>query len=190
MPESEWHEAVSEIRGKVLAVGTHERDYETLVEAADGIEGKIHIICDLSVHRPIEKSGVVWHDSMPMSQFVEAIRQSRLVVVPLRPAERNFGQMGVVLPMALGKPVVATEVEALKDHVIPGRTGELVPPSNPSELREAIVKLMEAPDLCNEYGREAAVLERELSAVAKVTIDSVIDRVRGFHSMKKVFRTT
>ncbi len=180
LPENEWSAAVRAIRGNVLAVGTNERDYTTLVSAARGLGKEVHIISDLNVSKPIECAGVFWHNSMPASQYVEAIRQSLFVVIPLKPAERNFGQMGAVVPMALGKAVVATEVKSLREHVLPGVTGEFVPPSDPDALRAAMKKLIASPELRDVYGKAAVSIEEKLSVISQRTIDAVLERTRNF----------
>ncbi|MFA6451098.1 MAG: glycosyltransferase, partial [bacterium] len=183
LPESEWGESVRAIRGNVLAVGTNERDYETLAEAARGLDVETHVICDLRSRRQAKREGLFWHDSMPMAQFVEAIRQSLFVAIPLKPVEKNFGQMGAALPMALGKAVVATETESLKEHVISGATGELVPPTDPAALRVALEKMIGSPELRKKYGIAASALEKELSAIARKSIADALGRIRSFHGM-------
>ncbi len=179
LPESEWSADVHAIRGNILAVGTNERDYATLVTAARGLDREVHIICDLNVSKPLAGAGVFWHNSMPAAQYVEAIRQSLFVVIPLRPAERNFGQMGAVVPMALGKAVIATEVNSLREHVLPGVTGEFVPPCDPEALRAAMEKLIASPTLRDGYGRAAVSVEKSLSDVSQRTIDTALQRIRG-----------
>ncbi|MDA8369724.1 MAG: glycosyltransferase family 4 protein [Nocardiopsaceae bacterium] len=69
-------------------------------------------------------------------------RVSRLVT-PLKPVEA----------MAGGLPVVASDVEALREIVHPGVTGELVPPGDPAALADRLEKLAAAPDTRRAYGR-------------------------------------
>ncbi|MBV2362899.1 glycosyltransferase family 4 protein [Streptomonospora nanhaiensis] len=71
-------------------------------------------------------------------------RVSRLVT-PLKPVEA----------MAGGLPVVAGDLEALREIVEPGTTGELVPPGRPDALAECLEKLAADPGTRRAYGRAA-----------------------------------
>jgi glycosyltransferase involved in cell wall biosynthesis len=62
--------------------------------------------------------------------------------------------------MACGRPVVGAAVGGLLDTVVPGRTGELVPPRDPDALAVAVRDLLADPDRRAAYGsagRERAV---------------------------------
>jgi len=54
--------------------------------------------------------------------------------------------------MAVGRPVVATDVGGNSEVVADGETGFLVPPSAPDQLAAAIVKLLGAPEMAAEMG--------------------------------------
>jgi glycosyltransferase involved in cell wall biosynthesis len=54
--------------------------------------------------------------------------------------------------MALGLPVVATEVGGTPEVVTDGETGFLVPPADPDRLAAALAKLLLAPELGRELG--------------------------------------
>jgi glycosyltransferase involved in cell wall biosynthesis len=54
--------------------------------------------------------------------------------------------------MALGKPVVATDVGGNNELVIPGENGLLVPPGEPSQLAEAILFLLDNPERARQMG--------------------------------------
>jgi glycosyltransferase involved in cell wall biosynthesis len=58
--------------------------------------------------------------------------------------------------MYLGKPVVATDVNAIGEIVVPGVTGERIPRGNSEALTKAILKLADHSDLCRAYGHNAA----------------------------------
>ncbi len=82
--------------------------------------------------------------------------------------------------MAYGRPVVATAVGGLRDAVVDGVTGLLVPPRRPAALREAIERLLGDPALRAELGAAArrqaeadyswpAVTDSLLAAYAEVS---------------------
>lgn len=62
--------------------------------------------------------------------------------------------MGRVLveAMAMGKPVVATNVGGIPSVVVDGETGILVPPRNPEALTEAIISLLRNPEKMKKMG--------------------------------------
>lgn len=62
---------------------------------------------------------------------------------------------GVLEAMAAGLPVVACSVGGLLDLIETGRTGILVPPSDPDPLAVAIRSLYDHPERARDMGREA-----------------------------------
>lgn len=54
--------------------------------------------------------------------------------------------------MACGLPVVATQVGGTPEVVLPGVTGTLVPPRDPTAMAEAMMQLWLDPDMASRYG--------------------------------------
>ncbi len=111
----------------------------TLILAGDGplraqVESRIEA---LHLQRRVKLLGEVI-DVAPIYRALD------LLVLP----SHNEG-MGRVLVegMSAGLAVVATRVGGVPDVVVPGYNGLLVPPKAPAELAEAIVKLLEQPEL-------------------------------------------
>jgi glycosyltransferase involved in cell wall biosynthesis len=57
--------------------------------------------------------------------------------------------------MSAGKPIVANDVDGVKDVVINGETGFLVTPHQPSEMAERILYLLNNETICNEMAHVA-----------------------------------
>lgn len=57
--------------------------------------------------------------------------------------------------MALGKPVVATQVDGVPELVHDGENGLLVPPADKDAMSEAILFLLEHPERAHEFGMKA-----------------------------------
>jgi glycosyltransferase involved in cell wall biosynthesis len=66
------------------------------------------------------------------------------------------GLPNVVLEaMSCGRPIVASDVGAIGDAVIPGETGLLVPPGDSAALAAALDDLSRQPDHRANFGRNA-----------------------------------
>lgn len=94
----------------------------------------------------------------------------------------TFGEgFGMVLleAMAVSKPVVASNVMAIPEIVIDGQTGLLVPPDNADALAQGLLKLIENPILCQQFGsagRQRLEQEFTVERMVKKTI-AVYDEV-------------
>ncbi len=56
--------------------------------------------------------------------------------------------------MACERPVVASAVGGIKEVVVPGETGLLVPPEDPEALGEGLTRILREPDAAAEMGRK------------------------------------
>jgi len=68
------------------------------------------------------------------------------------PSYREAMPMSILEAMAAAKPVVATRVNGVPEVVVDGVTGLLVPPGNPDALAEAILKLLQNPEMARDMG--------------------------------------
>lgn len=82
---------------------------------------------------------------------------ARAAVVACPSLREGYG-MACLEAMAYGKPVVASAVGGLRDLVVDGETGLLVPPGDPAALRAALERLLGDPELRRRLG--AAARER------------------------------
>ena len=84
----------------------------------------------------------------------ELLRRASAVAVICEPTELPSGTLVLLDAMALGKPVVATEVKGTVDYVTDGETGLLVPPHDADALARALRRLMDDPELRARLGAE------------------------------------
>jgi len=78
--------------------------------------------------------------------------------------------------MALGLPIVASDIPEHREVLTPGETGELVPPGDSKELAAAIIRMLENRSAAEQMGaaaRSRAQAEFALPVVAK-RIDQVV----------------
>lgn len=80
------------------------------------------------------------------------------------------GMPNVVMEaMAMHKPVIATDVNGVRELMVDGKTGIIVPPKKPAALATAIANVIDNPDLLTEFGRagyERVKSEFSMSAMA------------------------
>ncbi len=63
------------------------------------------------------------------------------------------GMPNVVMEaMAMQKPVVATNVNGVQELMVDGKTGIIVPPKEPHALATAIAKIIDNPDMLEDFG--------------------------------------
>jgi len=83
----------------------------------------------------------------------------------------------VLEAMAAARPVVATDVGGTPDAVRQGTTGLLVPPSDPSRLADAILRLYTEPAQRSKLGTAACAAAR-----AGYSADTVINQVEALYT--------
>ena len=65
--------------------------------------------------------------------------------------------------MAAGKPVIANEVDGIKEAVIEGKTGFLIKPKKPEQTAEKIIFLLKNPKKAKIMGRKGYELANKFS---------------------------
>jgi phosphatidylinositol alpha-1,6-mannosyltransferase len=116
----------------------------------------------LGIDEAVDFRGALPHDQLP-----DVYRRAAIAAFPYILAangvQEGFGLV-VVEAMGCGCPVIASDIPALRDTVIPGRTGTLVPPGDVGALSDAMVSLLDSPE-------EA----RRLSVAARNRAESMFD---------------
>lgn len=85
------------------------------------------------------------------------------------PSLREGLPMVALEAMAVGKPIIATNVGGTPEVVLDGQTGILVPPGNPTALADAIDRLIENRNLTKKLGENGSSRVKELFSVEKMT---------------------
>lgn len=86
---------------------------------------------------------------LPRPKALEIISQSTMLVITSR--YESFGYV-VAEAMALGKPVIGTKVDGIKDLVVHGSTGFLVEVDDDDQMAYYILKLLKNKELCKGMG--------------------------------------
>jgi N,N'-diacetylbacillosaminyl-diphospho-undecaprenol alpha-1,3-N-acetylgalactosaminyltransferase len=98
------------------------------------------------------------------------------------PSYREGTPVTVLEAMAMGLPVVATDVPGCREAVVAGETGFLVPPRNVDELVQAIRKLVEDPALRRRMGQAGRARAVQRFAIERITaqyLDLYAELLRG-----------
>lgn len=143
--------------GTIFAGGNSLRDYRPLVEAMRALPQRLMIATRTAGHG--------WARALPANvtvrattpaEYNERTASASVVVVPLeRRDDRSAGQATYLNAMALGKPVVVSDVAGARDYIADGETGILVPPGDPRALATALRALHEDPALARAIGEAA-----------------------------------
>lgn len=108
---------------------------------------------------------------LPESEKIEALRSSKIAVVPSIYNE-CFG-ITAIEAMATGRPVIASRVGGLKEVVEDGVTGILVSPGSERELAEAVITLLQDENTRRRMGEKAReVVEKKFSW--DIVVDEII----------------
>lgn len=84
------------------------------------------------------------------------------------PSYREGLPRSIIEAMAMGKPIIATDIRGCREEVFPGENGFLVEKENAEELKEAMVSLLEDKELVVEYGKRSREIVEELFDEEKV----------------------
>ena len=143
----------------IVAAGTANRDYRTLLQAVWKMSVTTVIAADSEWHR--RKINIGPNDLPPQTfvgsagnyfQLRELYRRALVVVVPLLPAPFACGYAVISEAMAMRKAVIATRTECHSDLIANGVTGFYVQPGDVNGLRHKIEHLLRNPDIAIEMG--------------------------------------
>ncbi|HHE3466929.1 glycosyltransferase [Pasteurella multocida] len=103
--------------------------------------------------------------AMPQPEIIQLMKSAAMIVAPCVISENGDrdGLPTVLLEsMALGTPVISTQVAGIPELVQHEVTGLCVPANDPYSLVNAIERLLDTPTLCSELSLNArALIERE-----------------------------
>lgn len=169
----------------ILFVGrlTPQKGIFDLLQAARGLPKGLQVVCltgkadtpEIEAQMAKEVQGhpnVHWiHRMVPEEQTVHLYTDCEAFVCPS--IYEPFGIINLEA-MACGRPVVATAVGGIKEVVVDGVTGRLVPPSDPRALTTAIEEVLGNPAKAAAMGREGRRRVEEhftWAAVARRTVE-------------------
>lgn len=155
---------------------SREKGVLELIEAAQGLKLVVAGDGPLRDRVPMAR-GFVQHDELQ-----HLFARAAVVACPSR--REGFG-VACLEAMAHGRPVVATGVGGLRDLVVDGETGIVVPPRDPVALRSALERLLGDPELRHRLGaagRERARAEFSWERITDETLAAYAEAVGTMES--------
>lgn len=165
--------------------GRTDRDYRTLLEAVAGsgvrtvIAARPYALRGLRLPAEVEVN-----DLLSIKAYVVALAQAQAAVVPLAQVNHAAGLSLVLDAMALGRPVICSDIPAVRDYIADGVTGVLAPPGDAAALRDAIAAVAGDRAYAEALGRAARARYEEQFTFAAFArrVYGVLERaVEGGH---------
>jgi len=140
----------------VLAAGRNFRDYDTLIDAVDGLDVQLLIVCGQEHLRGRRiPSNVTVEREIPWDDYLRRVREARFVVVPLSSELVPAGQVAILEAMGYGKPVITTRSVGTTDYVRHEIDGLLYTMGDARDLRLQIERLTSDDRLRERLGQAA-----------------------------------
>ncbi len=141
---------------------TIEKGFDTAIRAFSllkGMEVQLLIVGDGEARPFLEglvdelylRDSVRFEGAVPKEEIYHRINRASAVLVP-----SYFESFGLIAleAMQMDRPVIASDVGGLKEIILPGKTGLLVPPHDCSALAHAIRFFLEEPERAVKMGKE------------------------------------
>jgi glycosyltransferase involved in cell wall biosynthesis len=119
-----------------------------------------------------------FHDSIIMTGQMDDIpRVMAALDIVVLSSYANEGLPQVLLQsLAMGKPVVASNVGSISEVIVDGKTGYLIPPRDPSKLAEGIMSFIKRNGLRDEMGTAGRRL-----VTSRFSLEGMLDRIEDLY---------
>jgi glycosyltransferase involved in cell wall biosynthesis len=104
-------------------------------------------------------SSTRWVKRVEPWELIVGLYQAAQVAVSVPSSDGT--PVSVLEAMACGVPVIASDLPSLREWIIPGETGILVPPNDSGALAEAIIQLLRDPALRKRIGAQSRRIVQE-----------------------------
>ncbi len=144
--------------GYVFSAGRMERDFVTLLEALRETNIPVVIVADSAQRAELERHATphtTLYFNIAKTKYLELLRGARLVVISLKDGQSSRGQVVYLETIRYGKPAICSRVGGIIDYVDHERTGWLVPPEDPGQLKIAIESCFSDSEALQEIGQNA-----------------------------------
>ncbi len=122
----------------ILACGRSNRDYDFLYRTLKDTKYKVTIISDECKLKPTNNISI--YTNVYNQRYFDMLAKSYIVVIPLMQKNISSGQLVMLQAMQLGKPIICTESNTVKDYIQDGINGYIIKKQK-NDLLQAIEKL-------------------------------------------------
>ena len=119
------------------------------------------VISQIKAENKKGKHNITYLGFVNLDDLVKWLQKASIFVCPS--LSESFGIVNVEA-MSCGTPVIASDIEGIRDIIESGKNGILAPPNDPIKLAEAIQYLLENEDIRIKFGKEGRKkVERKFS---------------------------
>lgn len=175
-----WRASPTDGGPTVFAGGDSMRDYRALLDAAPTVAADILIATRLPL--PPVAAPNLTAGPLPPQEYASLSHGAAIHVVPMvADSLRSAGQQTYLTAMALGRPVIVTDSPGVRDYIVDGVTGLIVPPEDAQALSDALNRLLEDPATARRIGQSAAeaVADEYTGRHYTSTIQDLATRIAG-----------
>jgi glycosyltransferase involved in cell wall biosynthesis len=141
--------------GHIFSAGRTNRDYDTLLEVLMEVNAPCVIVTgskDRSFLRNLPSHISVYFD-LDKERYKGLLAGSRLVILALKQGASSRGQVALLEAMALGKPVICSNVPGVRDYAEDKASCLLVPPENAPALKDKVTWLLKSEADLHRIGK-------------------------------------
>lgn len=137
---------IKEKNSYIVCVGYRKRDWDTILEAYDKakIKEDLYLIGNPNIKSKNSKVKVL--PFIPIEELMTYIVNSKFSVIPLDDFNYSFAQLTLLQQMALGVPILAADVPAIRDYANESDGVESYVPYNVDSLKEKLISMSEKPN--------------------------------------------
>lgn len=134
------------------------------------------------VEAAANEGAIIWHGAT--EDVRPFIANARIYVLP---SYREGTPRSALEAMAMGRPVITTDVPGCRAAIENGRNGLLVPSHAAEPLAKAMIRMIEEPEFAERMGAEGRAIAEKTYDVRKVTAE--ILRLCGIEAPRKTPQT-
>lgn len=153
-------------RPYVLAMGSAQRDYPTMIDALEPLAPRTIIVTreDIIATLP-QHDWIEYRHGLSFEECLHLLARARLSVTPVSNMKTASGQVTFINAMRMGVPLVATRCPGTEGYVADGETGYLTEPFDAADMREKIERLWRDADLRDRMAARSKVVADETFSV-------------------------